>query len=410
MVVVGGGAAGILAAWNAARLGARTLLIEKTERLGTKILISGGGKCNLAHDGPLEDVIRAFRPNEARFLRPACYRLPNHEIIRMFVDRGLEVYTRPDGRVFPVDRTAKDVVDILESYLRDTRVVVWRETPVHDICAHQQRITGVNTARGEVQCPRVVLSVGGASYPKTGSTGDGYPWLRALGHTVVPIRAALAPAYMELDGTDPRAGIALRDIVLKARIAGKEISRWRGDLLFTHRGVSGPAVLGLTRVVAQRFAEGPVTLEVQLAPDRTFEAWSEMLGHWRAEHPRRLITAFLEEQAPARLAEDLLSVAKIENRPASTLGKRDLNRLIGVLQAWPLGKVRAVPMEKGEVVAGGVELDEVEPHTMRSRLCSGLYLCGEILDIAGPVGGYNLQAAFATGFVAGESAARDALS
>jgi predicted Rossmann fold flavoprotein len=404
VIVVGAGAAGIIAAWRAAKQGARVVLLEKNVRIGTKILVSGGGKCNITHDGDLEDVLRAFRPNEARFIRPACYRFTNREIVRMLTSRGLEVYTRPDGRIFPVHQTAKDVVAILGTYLRDAGVEVRLSTPVRRILHSGGAVTGVALDSGECLCPRVVLSVGGSSYPGTGTTGDAYPWVKELGHTLVKIRSALAPIYLTVDEDWPeeRAGVALRDVLLKARL-GKEIARWRGDLLFTHHGVSGPTVLGVSRVVAERMGEGPITLEVDLAPDLAPEAIGENLDAWLRDNPRKALSAYAERYVPQRLASD------VADGPASQLSKKDRNRLIERIKAWPLGSVRAVPLEKGEVVAGGVALDEVDPHTMRSLKCKGLYLCGEILDVAGPVGGYNLQAAFATGFVAGETAAADAL-
>lgn len=410
VVVVGGGAAGLLAAWRSARLGAKTLLLEKTERLGTKILISGGGKCNVAHAGRIEDVIRAFRTDEARFLRPSCHRLTNEAIVQLFTSRGLEVMTRPDGRVFPAHQTAKDVVAILESYLADAGVKVLREHPVARVRAEGERILGVLGPWGEVDCPRLVLATGGSSYPKTGSTGDGWPWVRELGHTIVPVRAALAPIYLGVDWPAGWAGVALRDALLKARLAGREIARWHADVLCTHRGVSGPAVLGISRVVAERMSEGEVGLEVDLLPGESFEEVSARFRTWVREHPRRNVSGLLEPVCVERLRPVLLDAAGLEDGPAQRVAHKALNRLVEVVKGWKLGPVRTVPLEKGEVVAGGIALGEVDPHTLRSRVVEGLYLCGEILDIAGPVGGYNLQAAFATGYVAGETAARDALS
>lgn len=403
IVVVGAGAAGIIASWRAAQLGAEVLLIEKNPRIGTKILVSGGGKCNITHDGDLADVLRAFRPAEARFIRPACYRFTNREIVRMLTSRGLEVYTRPDGRIFPVHQTAKDVVAILGSYLRDVGVEIRLSTPVKRITHEGNRVTGVETEQGSIACDRVILSVGGSSYPGTGTTGDGYPWVKELGHTLVKVRAALAPIYLQIDEEWPeeRAGIALRDILLKAR-QGKEIARWRGDLLFTHHGISGPAVLAVSRVVAEKFGDGPISLEVDLAPDLSHEAVLENLNAWIRDNPRKSLASYADQYVPERLTRLIFEPSK---DPVSQLSQKSKNRAVETIKAWPLGQVRAIPLEKGEVVAGGVSLEEVDPHTMRSLKCEGLFLCGEILDIAGPVGGYNLQAAFATGFVAGESAA-----
>lgn len=409
MVVVGAGAAGIFAAWRAATLGARVLLLEKTSRLGTKILISGGGKCNITHDGPLEEVLRAFRANEARFIRPACYRFTNRQVVEMLTRRGLEVYTRPDGRIFPVHQTAKDVVAILGGYLDEARVTVRRECPVTGLRLTDGRVAGLETAAGEVAAERVVLAVGGSSYPNSGTTGDGWAWAKAAGHSIVKVRAALAPMYLHLEpGRAEWSGVALRDCLLKARL-DKEIARWRGDLLFTHHGISGPVALGVSRVVAERFGEGDIRLEADLKPDVGFEATGESAKRWCHENPRRRVSGFVEDWVPARLVEPVLESAGIDPETvAGNLAQKARNRLVAVLKGWDLGVVRHVPLEKGEVVAGGVSLEEVDPQTMRSRRCDGLYLCGEILDIAGPVGGYNLQAAFATGYVAGETAAQDA--
>jgi predicted Rossmann fold flavoprotein len=325
----------------------------------------------------------------------------------MLTSRGLEVYTRPDGRIFPVDQTAKDVVAILGSYLRDVGVDVRLSSPVRRILHEGDQITGVELEDGDLLCPRVIVSVGGSSYPGTGTTGDGFPWMKELGHTLVKVRAALAPIYLQIDEEWPekRAGIALRDILLKAR-QGKEISRWRGDLLFTHHGVSGPTVLGVSRVVAERIHDGAITLEVDLAPDLPHEAFAESLAKWIAENPRKTLGTYVEQFVPQRLADAV--VAGFRASSVSALSGKQRNKLIETLKSWPLGTVRAIPLEKGEVVAGGVALNEVDPHSMRSLKAKGLYLCGEILDVAGPVGGYNLQAAFATGFVAGETAAVDA--
>src|SRR5687768_102591 len=192
IVVIGAGAAGIMAARRAAELGSEVLLLEKTPRLGTKILISGGGKCNITHDGETEDVLRAFRPNEARFIRPACYRFTNKQIVEVLTDRGLRVYTRPDGRIFPVDQTAKDVVAILRWYLNEVGVQMRFNTPAVAIEADGDGVSGVRIASGLVPTRRVVLAVGGSSYPNSGTTGDGFEMASALGHTIVKVRAALA--------------------------------------------------------------------------------------------------------------------------------------------------------------------------------------------------------------------------
>ncbi|MBS1715854.1 MAG: aminoacetone oxidase family FAD-binding enzyme [Armatimonadetes bacterium] len=412
VVVIGAGAAGIMAAWNAARHGADVLLLEKTVRVGTKILMSGGGKCNITHDGPLEDVLKAFRAAEARFLRPSCYRLPNTEIVRMLTDRGLRVMTRPDGRIFPVDQTAKDVVRILASYVSERSVDLRLQTSVTGVRADGAGLT-VDAEGGPFHAKAVVVTTGGSSYPKSGTTGDGWAWAGALGHTVVTVRAALAPMDLEADrlggGWPFPPGVALRDVVLKARCGTKESARWRDDVLFTHHGVSGPCALGISRDVAERLETGPVTLEIDLLPDSTFEALSERLRKQAADNPQARTASLCPPGVPESLRQLLFATAGVDpDRTLQSASKKELNRVVETLKGWTIGRVTDAVLDKGEAVAGGVALDEVDPKTMRSTKHPCLFLAGEVLDIVGPVGGYNLQAAFATGFVAGESAAATA--
>jgi predicted flavoprotein YhiN len=440
VVVVGAGAAGIFAALRAAQEGQRVLLLEKTPRIGTKILVSGNGKCNIAHAGPIEEVLSAFRREEARFLRPSVYALPNNEIMRIFEDRGIELMTREDGRVFPVQHTAKDIVQVLRDMLHESGVTLCLETPVAEVLHEGGRVLGVRTAdplprpggkstapawgarallhdvlsspgdggrplgAREILCDRVVLAVGGSSYPNSGTTGDGYPWVKALGHSLVKIRAALAPIYLETEPRPPaeRAGLAVRGAVLKARSAGKEIARCQRDLLFTHQGVSGPSVLFISRAVAEAHEGGSVQLMIDFLPTSNSEEVVKRLAGWAVGAPRKPVASWLADMMPQALATEFLEEAGLS--PDITFGlltKKPRNILADRLKSWPLGAVRAIPLEKGECVAGGVPLDEIDPKTMRSLRCEGLWLCGEILDIAGPVGGYNLQSAFSTGWVAG---------
>lgn len=408
LIVIGAGAAGIIAAWKAATEGANVLLIEKTDRIGTKILISGGGKCNITHDGSINHVLSAFRKNEANFIRPSCFRFTNEDVIDMLTERGLRVYTREDGRIFPVDQTAKDVVAILESYLREVGVHIKLNSPVEEIVAPGGRIQGVRVGGELIPCDKVILCSGGSSYPKSGTTGDGYVWAKNMGHTIVPITAALAPVELLVKGERIKAGLSLRNIILKAKLNGKEIARWQNDLLFTHRGVSGPTVLGITREIAERWQEGTHTLEVDFFPKQNFDQLLESANRFKASNPNRLFRHFIDGEIPSAIVPILLESVDIWlDTKNQYVSKKQISLLVQTLKSWQIGEVIEVLFDKGEVVAGGVSLDEVDPQTMRSNLVKGLYLAGEVLDIAGPVGGYNLQAAWSTGFVAGETAAHD---
>ena len=359
VIVVGAGAAGIIAACRAASLGANTILLEKTSRLGTKILISGGGKCNITHAGPIKEVLHAYRHNEAAFIRPACYRFTNEQVVEMLTSRGLNVYTRPNGRIFPVDKTAKEVVGIFGDYLREAGVRIEMETAVTGLLTQGNRVIGVKCGDREFRAEATILACGGSSYPGTGTTGDGWPWAKELGHIVVKVRAALAPIHV-IGGEDwpTYSGISLRECVLKARQNDKEIVRWPGDMLFTHHGISGPTALGISRVVAEHSGLGPISLEVDLLPDQTFEQLTEKVRDWAAENPRKLWSTFVGEIMPERLAAWFLSCAGVDStQPAGATDKKAKNRLVSTLKGWPVGQVRDVPIEKGEVVAGGIALD-----------------------------------------------------
>jgi predicted Rossmann fold flavoprotein len=416
IVVVGAGAAGIIAAWKAAHSGAKVTLLEKKERIGFKILISGGGKCNITHDGDIPKLLGCFRRNEANFLRPAFHAFTNKDICGLIESLGVELIVREDGRVFPLSSSAKGVTAALESLLADVGVELRTLAAVSEIHRLEGEGWMVSVSPPKSADPSgnpplrivadaVILCTGGLSYPGTGSTGDGWKWLAEMGHSIVKPRAALAPIF--LDVVPPRgwAGVALRNVVLKSRQNSKEIARSRGDMLFTHRGVSGPAVLDISRVVAEMRQFGPIELFADLAPDNGYEKLKELTMEWIRQHPKRSLNDYVANFAPARVAGDILEKSDIAGKCGAQITREQRNRLIERIKEYRIGTVQHVPLEKGEVTAGGVNLDEVNPRTMESRLLPGLYICGEILDIAGPVGGYNLQAAFSTGYVAGLSAA-----
>ncbi len=447
VIVVGAGAAGLFASLAAARTGASVLVLEKTRRIGTKILISGGGKCNIAHAGPLEDVIRAFDKAEAVFVRPSCYGMPNGRIMELFTENGLELYERPDGRVFPTEGTAKDVVEILLRVALDLGVNFCLHTQVTGLEVKEGVVQGVEVKvdaqpakRGEstgsgfgakallervlrqetsdgkawtgpdlIHCSHVIIACGGSSYPNCGTTGDGWKWAQALGHSVIKPRAALAPVYLEPPLTH-LSGLAVQNCRLVARGASKKIAEAFGDLLFTHHGISGPATLKISRQAALALESGPVWLELDLVPSLSIDSLADRLNQVGQKHPSQTVIQWLQTLAPHRLGDQIALNLPNARQTASTLGRKSRIKLAEIVKGWPLGEVRSVPLEKGEVTAGGISLEEVDPKTMRSHLIKGLYLAGEVLDVAGPVGGYNLQAAFATGYRAGETAAQDALA
>jgi predicted Rossmann fold flavoprotein len=412
VIVVGGGAAGIIASSKAARLGKSVLLLEKNARLGMKILISGGGKCNLTHSGSMEDIRSKFRVNEGRFLKPSFFKFTNNDFLDILHRSGMATYTRPDGRIFPVEPAdAKTVTQCLTLHVQQSGVKVRYNCAVEGLVSEGNKIIGVKVEGEIIPAGAIIVAVGGSSYPATGTTGDGWRWVKDLGHSVVPVRAALAPISI-IDAKPEWTGLALRDIVLKGRdgVKGKEFVRWRGDALYTHKGVSGPTVLAISRDVAERLSvtggQSAPFIEADLAPDIAFETLRERLRSEATASPRRTVATLIEPLAPARIVSSIILQSGVDSgQRCSQLSAKVLTKLVSLVKEWPIGTVAYVPLERGEVVAGGVSLDEVDPQTMQSRIISRLYLCGEVLDISGPVGGYNLQAAWSTGYVAGSHSA-----
>jgi len=386
VVVVGGGAAGLMASIFASRAGARVVLLDGAKKIGAKILISGGGRCNVTHHEVTANDFNGNRNAIAKVLRT----FDVAETIAFFESIGVRLKREETGKLFPTTDRARTVLEALLGAARDVDIRV------------DHRVTGlaasglrdgfvVRTAHGEIHAPRVILSTGGRSVPKTGSDGFGYELARSLGHTVTPVFPALVPLVLPdghpltlLSGTSVDAELSVRSP------NGKVVARVRGAMLFTHFGISGPGVLDVSR---HWIAAQPATLTASLLPGETFESLeTAILGEAR-RNPRATVASFLRGRLPERLlSSDVLS----------KLTKDERRRVVRNLVELPLPVVRDRGFDYAEVTAGGVPLDEIDLATMRSRKCEGLSLCGEILDVDGRIGGFNFQWAWASGKLAGE--------
>ncbi len=409
IIVIGGGAAGMIAAWKAASSGVRVILLEKNAKLGIKLLISGGGKCNITHGGNMENLRQQFRANEARFLKHSFYQFTNADILYHLNQLGVETYERDDGRAFPTSGKAGDVVHALRRLMERAGVEIRLSTPAEEIMHDRAGACGVQTPGELISSRQIILSTGGSSYPKTGTTGDGFTWAQDLGHTIVPLRPALAPIYLDPVPSAEWQGVAIRDCILKAKSKSETIAKWRGDVLFTHQGVSGPAALEISRDAFLSLEENQrVNIHVDVLPDVSEPLLEERIQQEVLANGARILETLVELFVPRRLAPFILASTGITgSKKCHQLQKDERRIIVRTLKDWHVGGVKEIPLERGEVTAGGINLHELDPKTMRSRIVKGLYVCGEVLDIAGPVGGYNLQAAFSTGYVAGETAAAD---
>jgi len=408
ILIIGAGGAGLIAAWKAASMGAPVLLLERNSKPGIKILISGGGKCNVTHDGPMDELGKAFLRREDRFLKHAFHSFTNEDIRTLLAESGVPTFVRPDGRVFPRSLRAADVVTALVERVRAGGGEIRLNARVTGILSEAGAVTGVTLEREKIASARVILTTGGASYKKTGTTGDGISWGAQLSHSIVPLRPALAPLRVHPSPPPEWRGIAIRGGRLSLYSGGRQIDSWSGDILFTHEGISGPAALGLSRSAAGALEESDVALHLDFFPALDFAELDSGLNRLILANRGKQIGSILCSLLPDRIVPFLLGHLHVSPLTRGHVLTRDARRkIVGLLKSWNIGNVNGIELDRGEVTAGGISLDDIVPQTMESRKVRHLYVAGEVLDIAGPIGGYNLQAAFSTGFVAGMSAAGD---
>lgn len=412
VIVIGGGPSGLMACIAASSKGANVLLVDKGDKLGRKLGISGGGRCNVTNNKEPEELIKHI-PGNGRFLHSALASFGPQDIIAFFEGLGIAFKEEDRGRMFPVSDKAKTVVDALIAQIRRQGVDIRTDSPVEGLTFADDTVSGVKLRGGErIGARAVVIATGGKSVPHTGSTGDGYAWAEAAGHTITELYPTEVPITSD-DGwvrSKELQGLSLRDITLTVwNVKGKKLVEHEGDMIFTHFGISGPAVLRCSQFVVKELkrSDAPtVLLTVDLLPGRSEdEVFGETLALAKAES-KKAIKNVLKGYLPERFLPLLLQKAGIDetvtydNIPKAPW--RDLARLV---KAFPIHAKGTLSIEEAFVTGGGVSLKEIDPRTMQSKLMPGLFFCGEILDIHGYTGGYNITAAFTTGHTAGQSAA-----
>jgi predicted Rossmann fold flavoprotein len=407
IIVIGAGAAGLLAAGQAAYYGARVLLIEKMAQPGRKLSITGKGRCNITNSVPLDEFIPHFGPN-GRFLYSAFHQFFNVDLLDFLTELDVQTVTERGGRVFPVSQDAGEIVAALVDWVRALDVTLWTGTPVRELVIADERVQGVTLANGQThRAPAVIIATGGASYPGTGSTGDGFRLAASAGHTIVPIRPALIPLDTAGDVAARLEGLSLRNVNVSLLVDGTKTAEEFGEMIFTRRGVSGPIILTLSKRAVDALRAGQrVRLSIDLKPaldDDTLDA--RLLRDFDAQGKRQFHT-LLKELLPRTLIPVCLDLVGIPpDKPAAQITAKERHKLRRWLKDFYLDLTGHRPLAMAIVTAGGVALDEVDPRTLESRRVAGLYFAGEVLDLDADTGGYNLQAAFSTGWLAGRSAA-----
>ena len=405
ILVIGAGPAGLMAAGRAAELGASVTLIERNARPGVKLLVTGGGRCNVTNTADLKGFIAAFGP-KGKFLYRAFTVFSAAGLTGFLKSFG--VPTRPDGKIFPADDRAQSVLDALNCYTNRGGVKSLAGR-VSALLLRGGVIEGVEFSDGRRTLgSRVIIATGGMSYPGTGSTGDGYAFARQAGHTIVPLRPGLTALESDEPFIKDLQGLTLQNVELSILIDGRKAASGRGELLFTHFGVSGPRLLVLSGAASDALQEPgrKVELSVNLKPELGEEALNAEIQGYFSANGARMFATYVKASLPGSLAPVFERRCGIDReRQCASITGAERKKIAGLFSDFRLRLTRPRPLREATVTRGGVALKEINPQTMGSRLVSGLYFCGEVLDLDGVTGGYNLQEAFSTGYLAGQSAA-----
>ena len=399
VAVLGAGAAGLMAGVFAARRGLRVVVIERNRKPGVKILMSGGTRCNITHDCDNRAIVTAFGPNGS-FLYSALARLGPREAREFFHDAGVPSKVEETGKIFPISDKAIDVANALVRELQSAGGVLALDESVIDLDRAGEHFI-VQTAKRAIHVPQVILTTGGLSYPGCGTRGDGYAWAKKFGHSIIDTRPALTPLSAREPWVKGLQGLTLADASVTVRHEQKKLSHHRGGLLFAHFGLSGPTSLNVSKAVSRHEQPKLLKAELDFVPQMAEPDFDKWLAAESLAQGRSLLANVLAEAVPRRLADTLLARASIApDRKATGLTRPERLALVAAVKRSQAVLDGTLGYEKAEVTSGGVNLREVDSKTMRSRLVKGLFFAGEILDLDGPIGGYNFQAAWSTGALA----------
>jgi predicted Rossmann fold flavoprotein len=405
VAVIGGGPAGMMAAGRAAEMGASVVLLEKNKMLGKKLLITGGGRCNVTNNEPDTKKLLAKFKDSGKFLSSPFSRWSVSESLDFFHTRGMPTKVEAEQRVFPLSNTAQSVWDTLVGYLRQNSVNVISNAVVIKLHSENEIIVAAELKNGEmIRANSFILATGGTSHPETGSTGDGYMWLRALGHTVIEASAALVPVALKSPAKNA-AGVALPDAKITLFQNDVKQAQGRGKILFTHVGLSGPATLNMSREIGELLKYGDVMIEIDLLPLMGYEKVNAALQDTFKENANKMVRNSLKGIVPPALVPLVLDAAGIDGETfCNSVTRESRVRLMKALKHWRFEVKGLLGMDKAVITAGGVALTEIDWKSMRSLKYANLYLVGDILNIDRPSGGYSLQLCWTTGYVAGSAA------
>lgn len=417
IIIVGGGTSGLMAAVSAAENGANVLILEKNKSLGKKLLLTGGTRCNVTNNRPASEVIKHI-PGNGKFLYSAFSMFNNYDIINFFESRGVKLKEEDHGRMFPVTDSAKTILEVFISEIKRLGIAVRTNIAVQQLWLEQEKLRGVILTDGErIESKTIIIACGGKAYPTTGTTGDGYKLAKQIGHTITRLYPTEVPITSEEPFIKAKTlqGLALRNIKLSVEnSAGKKIIEHEMDMIFTHFGISGPAALRCSMFVHGTMAEeqtSAVTMAIDCVPAISHDELLQNFKATQVDVGNKATYNVLKTWIPERYAQFLSEQAGLDGGiPFKQLNLKQLQTLVEQMKHFTFRVSGTLPIEKGFVTGGGIALREVEPHSMQSKINENIFFCGELLDINGYTGGYNITAAFVTGHTAGQNAAWQAMS
>jgi predicted Rossmann fold flavoprotein len=407
VAVIGGGPAGIIAAGKAAELGAKVVLLEKNSALGKKLLLTGNGRCNLTqinHDA--KEFTEKLGKN-GKFLFSAFSIFGPKEVVEFFEKKNLATKVEKNGRVFPISDDAIDVLSTLTKYLKENKVVIITNAEVVGFIFAENKISGVKVGEEIITADSFILCTGGKSYPVTGSTGDGYIWAKELGHTIIAPAPALVPVKIKEDWVCELQGISLKEATVSLWQDERKQASFQGEMLFTHFGLSGPLVLDISKDILALLKKGEVLIKLDLFPELTSVQLDKTLVLAFQENNKKDIKNYFKEILSQKILNLILKLASINpDKKLNFLTKKERQKIVVLLKSLPFTVSQVMGFEQAMITSGGITLKEIDPRTMRSRIVENLFFAGEILDLDGPTGGYNLQICWSTGYLAGISAGK----
>jgi len=406
--VIGGGPAGMMAAGRAAELGARVILIEKNEKLGKKLLITGGGRCNVCNaEEDVRKLLSKFKESD-KFLFSAFSQWSTKDTLNFFNSRGMQTKEEALMRVFPASNSAQSVWDVLVAGLKKYNVPILSNSPVISLRTQNGEINSVVLkGKKEIRAKKFILATGGKSRPETGSTGDGYEWLKEIGHNVLGTNAALVPLVIKHDWVKKLAGVSVPDVKITVFQNDTKQDSKVGKILFTHVGLSGPTILNMSRDIGELLKYGEVDIELDFAPNLAYDVLNTKLQELFSANDKKKLKNSLGDLLPSAVAPVLLEAANIDGEtPCNSVTRETRIQLVQAIKHASCSVEKLLGLEKAVITSGGVDLIEVDFKTMQSRLFPNLYLIGDILNIDRPSGGYSLQLCWTTGHVAGTHAAQ----